>query len=226
MSDIDQQKRAAGIYAANLVEDNTIVGLGTGSTVKFFVEALAQRIKDENLKIVGVTTSFRTTDLAQSLGIEIKNIDQVDHIDLTIDGADEVDADLNGIKGGGAALLFEKIVAINSKKNYWIVDESKISKKLGTNFKLPIEVVKYGAQQVFNKLEAAGYQPSWRTEGDQKLETDSNNYIIDADISQVDNLYDLANNLKMMTGVVEDGLFLDIAQMVIVGGQEIQTITK
>lgn len=226
MSDIDQQKKAAGIYAANLVEDNTIVGLGTGSTVKFFVEALAQRVKDENLNIVGVTTSFRTTDLAQSLGIEIKDIDQVDHIDLTIDGADEVDANLNGIKGGGAALLFEKIVAINSKQNYWIVDESKISKKLGTNFKLPVEVVKYGSQQVFNKLEAAGYQPVWRTEGNQKLETDSNNYIIDVDVSQVDNLYDLANDLKTTTGIVEHGLFLDIAQMVIVGGQEIRTITK
>ena len=226
MTDITQQKQAAGIYAANLVEDNTIVGLGTGSTVKFFVEALAQRIKDENLNIVGVTTSNRTTELATKLGIQIKKVDEVEYIDLTIDGADEVDPDLNGIKGGGAALLFEKIVATNSKQNYWIVDESKLSEKLGINFKLPVEVVKYGAQLVFNKLEKDGYKPVWRMTNSQKLETDSNNYIIDIDVSQIQDFAKLANDLKMMTGVVEHGLFLNIAQMIIVGGQEIRTINK
>lgn len=224
MSDINQQKKAAGVYAANLIEDNTIVGLGTGSTVTFFVEALAQRIKNENLNIVGVTTSNRTTELAKKLGILIKNVDEVDQIDLTIDGADEVDPELNGIKGGGAALLFEKIVATNSKQNYWIVDPSKLSKKLGTNFKLPVEVVKYGSQLVFNKFEIENLKPVWRNNDGKKLETDSNNYIIDIDVSQVDDLAQFANRLKSMTGVVEHGLFINVAQMIIVGDQEVRTI--
>src|SRR5699024_12095916 len=123
-----------------------IVGVLTCSTVRFFIEALAVRINSEGLDIIGVTTSNKTSSLAKSWGIKLASVDEVPKIDLTIDGADEVDYQLNGIKGGGAALLFEKIVALNSEKNIWIIDESKYHDVIG-QFPLPVEVVPYGSHQ-------------------------------------------------------------------------------
>ena len=122
----DALKKAAGIEAAKLVENGMIAGLGTGSTVKFLVDELGRRHQEEGLEFTGVTTSRRTQAQAESYGIKIVDIDDVDHIDVTIDGADEVDKNFNGIKGGGAALLWEKIVATNSNQIVWIVDESKV----------------------------------------------------------------------------------------------------
>lgn len=124
----NQLKQQVGQKAAELVEDQTIVGLGTGSTVRYLVEALGKRVAEEKLNITGVVTSNATADLAQKCGIKLKSVDEVEQIDMTIDGADEISADFQGIKGGGAALLFEKIVATNSKKNVWIVDQSKLKK--------------------------------------------------------------------------------------------------
>lgn len=129
--DQNELKALVGKEAVKYVEDGMIVGLGTGSTVRFMVDALGERVKNEGLKIVGVTTSRRTTKQATELGIVIKDIDEVDHVDLTIDGADEVSDDFQGIKGGGGALLWEKVVNDASTKNIWIVDESKLVDKLG-----------------------------------------------------------------------------------------------
>ena len=122
-------KKLVGQKSVDWIKDGMIVGLGTGSTVKFMVDELGRKVKEEGLNVVGVTTSNVTAKQATELGIPLKSVDEVDHIDLTIDGADEISADFQGIKGGGAALLFEKIVATNSKKNLWIVDESKIDRK-------------------------------------------------------------------------------------------------
>ena len=133
------------------VKDGMIVGLGTGSTAYYMIEELGRRVKEENLQIVGVPTSIASKKQAEGLGITVKTIDEVDHVDLTIDGADEIDENFGGIKGGGAALLFEKIVATYSKKIIWIVDESKMVKNLGA-FPLPIEVIPYGCMQVFKKF--------------------------------------------------------------------------
>ena len=127
----DALKKAAGIEAAKLVENGMIAGLGTGSTVKFLVDELGRRHQEEGLEFTGVTTSRRTQAQAESYGIKIVDIDDVDHIDVTIDGADEVDKNFNGIKGGGAALLWEKIVATNSNQIVWIVDESKVVDTIG-----------------------------------------------------------------------------------------------
>ncbi len=132
----DELKKAAGYYAANLVTNNMVVGIGSGSTIAYVIEALGKRVAEEGLQIIGVATSDKTRRTAAHLGIPIYNVDDVDHIDLTIDGADEIDQAFAAIKGGGAALLWEKIVAINSTKNVWVVDESKLSPKL-THF-LPV----------------------------------------------------------------------------------------
>lgn len=142
--DQNELKALVGKEAVKYVEDGMIVGLGTGSTVRFMVDALGERVKNEGLKIVGVTTSRRTTKQATELGITIKDIDEVDHVDLTIDGADEVSNDFQGIKGGGGALLWEKVVNDASTKNIWIVDESKLVDKLG-DFGVPVEVILFGA---------------------------------------------------------------------------------
>ena len=157
----DALKKAAGIEAAKLIENGMIAGLGTGSTVRFLVDELGRRVQEEGLQFTGVTTSRRTQEQAESYGIKIVDIDDVDHIDVTIDGADEVDNNFNGIKGGGAALLWEKIVAVNSNKIVWIVDESKIVDTIG-KFPLPVEVIPFGAGQVVKKFEARGRREQLR----------------------------------------------------------------
>jgi ribose 5-phosphate isomerase A len=209
-----------GIKAAEFVKNGMIVGLGTGSTAAFFVEELGRRVRDENLQITGVTTSNVTSAQAAALGIPLKSIDEVEFVDLTVDGADEIDAELNGIKGGGAALLMEKIVATYSKDYIWIVDESKLSAKLGS-FKVPVEVIPYGAAQVFRKFEKLGYAPTWReTENGEKLITDMHHYIIDLHISEIIEPEKLAAELDLTVGVVEHGLFNNMVKKVIVAGKD------
>lgn len=219
-------KKQAGEYAASLIEDNMVVGLGTGSTVRFFIEALAQRINIEGLNITGVTTSSKTSSLAKSLGIKLSSVDEVPYIDLTIDGADEVDSAFNGIKGGGAALLFEKIVALNAHKNVWIIDESKYHDVIG-QFPLPVEVVPYGSHQLFKRFDEADLQPLFRrTETGERLTTDAGNYIIDLTLERINHPKSLAYFLEQTVGVVEHGLFLNIVDEVIIGGEQLKIITK
>lgn len=216
MTHQDELKQLVGKEAVKFIKDNMVVGLGTGSTVKFMVDALGQRVTDEHLSIIGVPTSERTRQQANRLGIPTKGVDEVDQIDLTIDGADQIDKHFQGIKGGGAAHLWEKIVAINSDKNMWIVDESKMADQLGT-FPLPLEVIPYGSTQLFKRLKEKGYQPEFRMAADKHVTTDSNNYIIDLHMHQIDDPKSLALDLDQMTGIVEHGLFLNIVNTVIVG---------
>ena len=211
------QKQQVGEKAASFIENHMTVGLGTGSTASYMVEALAERVKKENLIIECVATSIATFNLAKSLGLNVKELSEVDEIDLTIDGADEVSPDFQGIKGGGAAHLFEKIVAVRSKKNIWIVDDSKLVDTLGA-FPLPVEVVQFGSDYLYNQFAEKGYQPSFRLdEAGEKLLTDSGNYVIDLALEEIKNPQALANELKSMVGVVEHGLFIDIVDQVIVG---------
>lgn len=217
--DQNELKSLVGKKSVEWIKDGMTVGLGTGSTVYYMVEELGRRVKDENLKITGVTTSIRTANQAKSLGIQLKSVDTVDHIDITIDGADEISSDFQGIKGGGAALLYEKIVATNSDKVMWIVDKSKMVDKLG-RFPLPVEVIPYGSQKIFERFEKKGLNPAFRK--DDKgglLLTDSDNYIIDLHLGQIDNPHELAEYLIHQVGVVEHGLFLDMVDTVIVGRQ-------
>ncbi len=215
---MENLKKQVGIKAAEYVKSGMIVGLGTGSTAAFFVEELGRRVKEEGLNIVGVTTSNVTSQQAASLNIPLKSIDEVDHVDVTVDGADEIDTALNGIKGGGAALLMEKIVATYSKDYIWIVDESKLSQNLGS-FKVPVEVIPYGSEQLFRKFEVAGYAPTWRMNDQDKLITDMQHYIIDLHIEKITEPEMLAEELDLTVGVVEHGLFNNMVKKVIVAGQ-------
>lgn len=226
MNQQDSLKQLVGQTAAKLVKNGMIVGLGTGSTVRFLVEALGKRVQEEGLAITGVTTSNRTTAQATSLGIKIVDLDDVDHVDLTIDGADEVDRDFYGIKGGGGALLWEKIVNDASTNNVWIVDQSKVVDRIGA-FGVPVEVIPFGASKVFAKFEHQGYQPQWRTdEAGQLYRTDENNYIIDLKLGPLTDPLALAEDLINTVGVVEHGLFLNRVNQVIVGNEAgITTLT-
>ena len=212
-------KEQVGIKAAEFVTDGMIVGLGTGSTAYYFVAELGRRIKEEGLKITAVTTSSVTYEQAEGLGIPLKAIDDVEVVDLTVDGADEVDPALNGIKGGGGALLMEKIVATNSKDCIWIVDESKQVETLGA-FKLPVEVVQYGAENLFRHFEKKGYSPAYRKKDGQRFVTDQGNFIIDLDLKVIPDAEALAEELDRTVGVVDHGLFLGMVSKVIVGTPE------
>ncbi|WP_283678019.1 ribose-5-phosphate isomerase RpiA [Lentilactobacillus sp. Marseille-Q4993] len=212
----NELKKLVGEAAVDYIHDGMIVGLGTGSTVKYMVDALGKKVQEEGIKIIGVPTSERTEKQANSLGIITKGVDDVDHIDLTIDGADQIDENFQGIKGGGAAHLWEKIVAINSEKNMWIVDESKMTQQLGS-FPLPLEVTPYGSKQLFKRLQKLNYNPEFRMADGHHVLTDSKNYVIDLHMHRINDPFALAAELDSMTGIVEHGLFLDLVNTVIVG---------
>lgn len=215
--DKNAMKKMAAERSVDFVEDNMILGLGTGSTVVYMVEALAKRVQAEHLNLTCVCTSIRTEEQAKSLGIPVKALNDVDHIDLTIDGADEVDANFQGIKGGGAAHLFEKLVATTSTRNIWIVDQEKVVDTIG-RFPLPVEVIPFGSQQVFNKMVKEGLNPEFRMTADgQHVLTDSKNYVIDLHLNKINHPHLLASWLSEQVGVVEHGLFLDIVDQVVVG---------
>ena len=223
---VENLKKIAGIKAAEFVTDGMVVGLGTGSTAYYFVEEIGRRIKEEGLQITAVTTSSVTTNQAQGLNIPLKSIDEVDEVDVTVDGADEVDRQFNGIKGGGGALLMEKVVATPTKQYIWVVDESKMVEKLGA-FKLPVEVVQYGAEQVFRRFEKAGYKPSFREKDGQRFVTDMKNFIIDLDLGLIEDPIALGRQLDLQVGIVEHGLFNQMVDKVIVAGQDgVQVLTS
>lgn len=210
-------KEMVGIEAAGYVKDGMVVGLGTGSTAYYMIEELGRRVKEENLSIIGVPTSYASKKQAEALGIPVRTIDEVEAVDLTIDGADEISSDNHGIKGGGAALLFEKIVATYSKKVLWIVDESKMVNTLGA-FPLPVEVIPYGSQQVLRLFEKQGYRPVLRLDEDgTPVKTDCHNYIIDLHLDTIADPEALAVTLDSTVGVVEHGLFLNMVHTIIIG---------
>lgn len=223
---MENLKKLAGIKAAEFVKDGMVVGLGTGSTAYYFVEEIGRRIKEEGLQITAVTTSSVTSKQAEVLNIPLKSIDEVNEVDVTVDGADEVDGQFNGIKGGGGALLMEKVVATPSKEYIWVVDESKLVEKLGA-FKLPVEVVQYGAEQLFRYFERVGYKPVFREKAGQRFVTDMKNFIIDLDLGSIDDPITLGQELDHIVGVVEHGLFNQMVDKVIVAGQNgIQILTS
>lgn len=209
------EKQLAAEKSTEFIKNGMTIGLGTGSTVFFLVNKLAELVK-KGLKVECVSTSNQTTELAKSLGIKIINLNEVDKIDLTIDGADEVDKNLNGIKGGGGALLFEKIVAAASEKVIWIIDSSKFVKELG-RFPLPVEVVSFGSNHLLKNFDKLGYNSKIRKSGNENFITDSGNLIVDIHLNEIKNPIKLEQEIKLIPGVVEVGLFNNIADMIIVG---------
>lgn len=209
------EKKVAAERAVDFVKDGMTVGLGSGSTVFFAIKKLGELVR-AGLNIKAVSTSDATTKLAQSEGIKLISIDESGEIDLTIDGADEVDRSFNGIKGGGGALLFEKIVALSSGKNIWIVDSAKLVAKLG-KFPLPVEVIPFGYKRVFKIIEEMKLSPVIRLKGEDLYFTDSGNLIFDLHIGEINDPVNMNEELKLINGIVETGLFINIADIVVVG---------
>ena len=211
-------KEVVGKEAVKYVEDGMIVGLGTGSTVFYFVHALADRVK-EGLNIQMVSTSIQTVELAKSLGLNIKELEEIDHIDLAVDGVDEIDKNFNAIKGGGAALFREKIVADIAKEVIWIYDESKDVEKLG-KFNLPVEILPFGYSHTVRKLTEAGLNPVIRKKDGEILITDNHNYIGDLHLGYGFDIKEVKEKLANIVGVVEHGLFLNMCKLCIKGTPE------
>ncbi|MFI5323825.1 MAG: ribose-5-phosphate isomerase RpiA [Thermodesulfobacteriota bacterium] len=214
----DRLKQEAGISSVDLIRPGMVLGLGTGSTTKFALIEIAARLKDGRLKdIVGIPSSKDTEKTARELGIPLTSFDEKQELDLTIDGADEVDPELNLIKGGGGALLREKVLAQSSRRNVIIVDESKLSPALGTHFPVPVEVIPFAWKPVANFLVSLGAEPVLRMKDDgTPYTTDQNNYIIDSKFGPIRNLNDLALKLGQRAGIAEFGLFIGTASEVIV----------
>lgn len=213
---LDALKREAAARAVALVRDGMKLGLGTGSTAKHFVDLLAERMKAEKLNIVGVPTSEATRVQAASLGIPLSTLDETPELDLTIDGADEIDGALNLIKGGGGAHLREKIVALASKRMVVIADETKEVETLG-RFPLPLEVIPFGLSATQHNIAKAFAQAGvagemkLRMKDGAPLRTDSGNLILDAHLGTIPDPARLAAHLDGITGLVEHGLFIGIA---------------
>ncbi len=221
----DDEKRMAAQAAVDFVEDGMVLGLGTGSTAVFAVELLGQRVK-EGLKIKGVSTSNATAKLAQSVGIPIVSLDDFPQLDLDIDGADEVEPSLCLIKGGGGALLREKIVAFASKRVVIIVDEKKLVERLG-KFHLPVEVIPFACGLIQKTISEMGATSTLRKRDGRVFITDENNWILDCDFGLIEDPRTLAQQLSAVPGIVEHGLFIDIVERVIIGSSgQMKTLTR
>jgi len=223
LSPINKAKFAAAKKAAEFVEDGMRVGLGTGSTAAWMVRCVGEMVREHGLRIKGVPTSTRTAELARDVGIEVISLDEAKWLDLTIDGADEFDADLSLIKGGGGALLQEKIVATASDQLIVIADAAKEVENLGA-FPLPIEVVPFGWQtskalveEILVSMDVLGQQSSLRMDGDAPFVTDEGNHILDLHLKRIGKPRELAMVLNQVPGVVENGLFIDICDKVVIG---------
>ncbi len=219
-------KKLVGITAARLVENGMICGIGTGSTVVFFIEELGRRIKNEKIKITGVPTSFQSRLLCQANNIIIKEPQDCSKLDLAIDGADEVDPELNAIKGGGAAHTREKIVAAMAERFVIIVDDSKLVPTLGTAFPVPVEIIPSALEFISAKIREWGGEPQLRmgVKKDGPVVTDNGQFIIDIKFKPGTDLRKIDALLRQLPGVVETGLFYDLAKQVLVGSGKEMTV--
>jgi ribose 5-phosphate isomerase A len=213
----DGPKRAAAVRAIEEVEDGMVLGLGSGTTAAFALEELAARIA-KGLHVGGIPTSEKTAALARRLGIRLTSFAEHHHIDLTIDGADQVErGTLNLVKGLGGALLREKIVAGASNRMIVVVDETKLVDRLGGQTPLPVEIVSFGWQTVLDRLTAIGCAPQLRLADAKPFITDGGNYIVDCAIAEVSDPAALEARLSRIIGVVESGLFIGLASKIVIG---------
>ena len=217
---IKVMKQEVGKAAADRVKSNSIVGLGTGSTTAYAIEYIGDRLsKGEITNIVGVPTSFQAEVLAKKYGIPLTTLDAIDHIDVAIDGADEVDPQKNLIKGGGAAHTREKVVDALANEFIVVVDGGKLTDKLGSTFLLPVEVIPMAITPVMNALSKLGGKPELRM-GIKKagpVVTDQGNLVVDVKFDSIDNPQELEKTINNIPGVLENGLFVGVADVVLVG---------
>jgi len=219
---VNDPKEIAGRRAADLVEGGMTLGLGTGSTVRFVLDRLVERIRHEGLAVRGVPTSLDTETRARDLGIPLVTLEEVQRLDLTIDGADELDPAFHMIKGGGGALLREKVVAYASERVAIVLGRNKLVERLGTTFRLPIEVVPFARSVVERAIRALGAEPALRlTEKRVPYRTDNQNEILDCRFP--DGISDppaLETLLDRIPGIVETGLFIGLAHVAVIGGED------
>lgn len=211
-------KKIAGEKAVDFVRPGMTIGLGTGSTAYWATQLIGTRVK-EGLDIRTVATSTATEKMARELGIKVVSFAEVDQIDLTIDGADEVDKDLNLIKGGGGALVREKIVGAATKLYIIIADESKYVDTLG-KFPLPVEVILFGWEMTLKKLKKLGCSPKVRSSGNKAIITDNGNYVVDCMFEEIHDPVGLHQQINAIPGVLDNGLFLGMANMVVLGNND------
>ena len=209
-------KKIAGEYAASLIKEGMVVGLGTGSTAYWAIEKIGEMVNRSGLGIKAISSSKKSEEQARSLNIPIISFAETDQIDITIDGADEVDPGKNLIKGGGGALLREKIVAFNSNKLIIIVDETKLVKQLG-KFPVPVEIAIFGWEKTMQNLADLQSQPRLRLSDKEPYMTDNGNYIIDCSFQQIEHPESLHHKINAIPGVLENGLFIQLAKLIIVG---------
>lgn len=232
LSPADKAKFAAARRAVDFVEDGMRLGLGTGSTAAWMVKCLGNRVRNEGLKIRGVPTSSRTAALAADCGIEVITLDQAGWLDLTIDGADEFDADYRLIKGGGGAHLQEKIVAAASDRMLVITDPSKDVATLGA-FPLPLEVIPFGmettrrlVERVLADADVDGRSTAFRKAGEGLFVTDEGNHTLDLQLGRIGDPEGLSAALNAIPGVVENGLFMNICDVIVIGHEDGRAVTR
>lgn len=219
--DVAELKRQAAEYAVTFVESGMVVGLGEGSTAVFAIRRIAALIEAGELEgILGVPCSLNVESVARELGVPLTTLDEHPEVDLTIDGADEVDPALNVIKGGGGALLREKMVAQATGREIIVVDEGKLSDRLGTQWALPIEVLEFGWQAQAHFLRGLGGDPVLRRKADGAVYyTDQGNLILDTNFGPIEDVHELGAALANRAGIVEHGLFIGLVSDVIVAGE-------
>ena len=216
MKDLDRPKQQAAKRALDLIRDGQVIGLGTGSTAKFAIEGLGRLVR-EGLSVKGVPTSVATERLARELAIPLVNLNEAGIIDVTLDGADEVDPDFNMIKGGGGALTREKLVALASVKRVILVDESKLVSRLGQSRLLPIEVLPFAWTLAARLLTGLGCVASLREHDGVPFVTDNGNHILDCAFGPIEDAATLEKRIKLLPGVIECGLFIGIADTLVIG---------
>lgn len=219
MNTQEQLKKAVGEKAATFVKDGMKVGLGSGSTVYWLVRALGERIEQEGIQIEGIPSSIQTGAWAKEFGVPLTNFAETKELDVTIDGSDEVDPDFQLIKGGGAALFREKIIAQAAEKLIIIVDESKMVDHLGA-YALPVEILPFAWERTAHEIEKLDCVPVLRLKDGEPLVTDNGNYIVDCPFERIEDPADLDWKIQAIAGVVETGLFIDMADTVIIGSSE------
>jgi ribose 5-phosphate isomerase A len=203
-----------GERGAAEIDDGMIVGLGSGSTAEAMIHALGSRVA-AGLNVTGVTTSERTSELARSLGIPLVSIDSIDSLDLCIDGADEIDPNLDVVKGRGGAILWEKLTARRARRYIIIASSEKLVSQLGTRLPLPVEIIPHGWKHTSESLQPLGLRPTIRSANGTPYITDGGHYLVDCETDGIDNARSLAREIKSLTGVVDHGLFVDMVDLVL-----------
>lgn len=215
----EEAKKRVALEAVKHVQDDFIVGLGSGSTAAYVIQQIGEKIRLEGLRILGVPTSHQAMMLAVHCGVPLTTLNEHPQLDLAIDGADQIDRDLNLIKGGGGALTREKIVASAAKQFVIVADETKLVERLGTSHTVPIEVLPFALPTVMVKLRELKGKPVLREGGGKvgPLVTDNGNFVVDVDFGPVDDVKELDLQLKLISGVIETGLFVGMADVVYLG---------